>query len=148
MRKGSASNFAVSPEGSPALATAPVSMMTAVSSTARPMARITPPRIPGAAEGISRCRTTCPCDIPRAEPLTYRRSGRASRADCVARTRVGSTRTARHTDASSRQVVPRGSSVRRRKRISTKPNSPITMEGIPARTSTASPMACLCRGGA
>ena len=47
--------------------------------------------------------------------------------------RVGRTRMARQTDASSRQVVPRGSSVRRRKRIRTNPKSPITMEGIPAR---------------
>ena len=43
-----------------ALATAPVSMMTAVSSMARPIAKMTPPRTPGAAAGSSKRRTACP----------------------------------------------------------------------------------------
>ena len=148
MKNGSASYLAVSPAGRPALATAPVTMITAVSSAARPSASITPPRTPRPPAGSSRCRAVCHGVSPSASPVSRSSPGRLSSTVRVVMISGGSTSSARQNADSSRHVVAAGANSRRSAKISMKPNSPITIDGTPASRSTARPSQRFARGAA
>ena len=82
-------------------------------------------------------RAACRLVKPRAVAVVLRLWGTASRASHVVVTSTGSTSNARQAAARNNDVFASVWKVLRRKRISVKPNSPMTMEGVPASTSIA-----------